>query len=267
MKTFYLFCLAFFSIAAYADPVLKETEILASYLQTNGISYQYWSGFTRHTPGPNPTENDPNTYVFLSYPDPADDETMAIFFEFSLGSGLVQEPDMHLAVGLRGPEPAQSGLPLAETVTRGRGLAIGNLGSYHGGDCVNGSQGFFIEHFTYQIFQDDHKWLTTCKKITMPKNIKYRADVHVSKDHVMVAVWKKIYHYLFAPPDYQLLAYNECYMDFGPWREEWQCPEYEDEEDLIDFDHVFGNAFITVTGNTAERTWNLYNVFIAHWDT
>lgn len=175
-------------------------------------------------------------YVFIPTRDPQDHETIGVFFELNAGNAL-NDPNMHWAIGLRGPRP---GSPLPDHYG-GRGLALGHLSSFNSCTGVGG----FIEDFTAGELGGNNQ-LTTCIDEPIRNYENYRIDIHVSKTNVYVQIWNKrtlpsIGTY------YQKIADYSC-----------QGPCYENA-----IDENYGGVFIGSAFLGSGFTWSARNIHVA----
>jgi hypothetical protein len=256
-----------------ADPEPIHTERLAKHFRDNGISYQTYANFNGNTTS--------NTYAFLDYPDPADDETLGLFFEFRLYNGLKVDDNMHLAAGIRGPVSEEVSGEIT-SVTRGRGLAIGQLwtsfhytGTYDnmcyeadGDPAPAPTRGFFVEDFTESLWGVDMH-ATDCEDINLLDYSTFRVDIHASKLNVYIAVWKKNVVIPGMLYSYDFLGEQSCFTDTG-----FFCPESDPvdpyDEAAADYaggydDSSVGNGFILVADSIGNQNWQALNIYMAHW--
>jgi len=260
MKYLGILCFVIYSsFALAADP--QPIENLESYFIDHGIDYTKYPNHIGYS-----GENDPSRYVFLDYDDPADNETVGLFFEFQIVNFKLGS-NTHLAAGLRG----QLEELLEQEVVTGRGVGIGALGVYEG--CTLESRGFFIENWAaselYGIegpypegyYPDEPIQATPCQEIDMPPYAIYRVDLHVSLWNTYVAIWEKKHSgWPFFKPTYTFLGDSSCLRDTNDW-----CKELVVEEEL-GLDNEVGNGFITLYSSEAGIRYYLRNIFIAKWD-
>ncbi len=186
-------------------------------------------------------------YLFIPTRDPADNETIGVFFELETGNAL-SDLNMHWAIGLRGPH---SGSP--SNIYGGRGLALGNDLSNDPIDrCLSG--GGFIEDFTASEAGGEQK-VTYCQTEPISNNNTLRVDIHVSKNNVLVRIWKKQYLSVNIPV-YTKIADYSCMDLSGPGRLPGICPEDP-------ADNGYGGVFIGSAALNAGYLWDATNIHVA----
>jgi hypothetical protein len=209
-----------------------------------------------------------DAYRLWSYPAPADDETMGIFFEWHTEDYFDVDSSPHVAIGLRGPLPHDP--------HRGRGLAIGILSShmpdphnperlialFDGCPPYPGGPAFFIEDFTINEGVAPARAWQFSKGRPLPGlqgHRHYRVDVHVSKQQVWAGVWMLTQNRRGRPVA-TFLDQTSCTGDMPASADDPDapCPE-------LDEDRGVGNAFIgTGFSDPETRSW-IDQIFIAHW--
>jgi len=248
MRYLGVLCFIFYCSFASADYPLIPTEILEDYFISEGVTYTkypYHIGVTG--------DSSPSRFVFLDYQDPADTETLGLFFEFSLGGALSSSLNTHLFAALRGPVLYD----IQQGHIEGRGLAIGHLGTFFGCQITApASRGFLIEDWSAWHTgggpYSKANQATPCQMIDMPDNSLYRVDIHVSLLNASVAIWKKSFgtfpNFL---PSYEFIGDSSCIRDSGSW-----CEEFFDDG---------GNAVIGVHSEVDDLPFLFTNIFIAQW--
>lgn len=268
-----IFC-AIFTMSALAEPTLVPTEALEDFLIDNNVSYQEYPTFDGVTADPTPPGVWPpsNSYLFLDYPDPDDNETLVLFFEIELFESLSGSLSTHLAAGIRGPSMTSSPLDLI----RGRGISFGQNWVNHPGDCQHATQpaypkrGYFIEDFTAaQPGNPADAHLTFCDEKNIPDSVTYRIDLHVSNIFVSFDIWMKTYYNIpfvnIRVPIYTYLGSQNCLDNPGPSRSGWKCPDPDDQHPPpYDDDEDYGNGFILVYAPVAGLEWRASNIFMAN---
>jgi len=265
---------------AYSEPLVIEIERLALFFLQNNI---YYERFPSHN-----SEQDGDIH-YMEYPDPADNETVGIFFEFHTGLTMQQNSGAHLGVLMRGTnEITGTDNEVEDALHRGRGIALGGLSRL---GCEN-STGLMIEDFSAPDGAELQH--TVCLPTSMKDNTVYRIDIHASTSNVWAGIWeKKILPPIYADGDeyailpdtgsmyeYVFFAEISCFntpsVNVGPGTPpnlsaESPLPCYEmngtvgqftDGRDVVD-DSPYGNATIVVA--YANSDWRISNVFMATW--
>ncbi len=240
-------------------PLFVPSDELPDYFSNNALGWQRQAkldlGFGQGN----------DAYRLWSYPAPANDETMGIFFEWHTEDYFKPGSSPHVAIGLRGP--------VVDDPHRGRGLAIGILSShmpdpqnpekmlelFSGCPPYPGGPAFFIEDFTInEGTAPAVEWqFSPGRHLPELRNNRcYRVDVHVSKDQVWAGVWMLSDN----SNEVKFLGQNSCSGDMPASRasSEGPCPELPEDRGV-------GNAFIGTGFSDPKTSSWIDRIHIAHW--
>ena len=246
-------------------PQLIATKDLPSHFLTNGISYASHAALDLNFGKGN------DQYQLYTYPSPAPDETMGIFFEWHTEDFFAVNTGPHLGIGLWGP--------VKEDPHRGRGLAIGILAShmnnpddpdhpiplFEGCPGPPGGPSFFIEDFSGNDGIAPIRDWQLSKGQPLPSlrgSHIYRIDIHVSADNVWVGIWQVIEHQNTVGTShrsYAFLAQGTCAEEAQtPGGAIRPCPHATPDRNR-------GNAFIGTAFADPETRSRVDNIYIANW--
>lgn len=247
-------------------PRLVPTWELSEFFETHGISYQKVGSLKL---GFGTGENQ---YRLITYPGPADDETMGMFFEWHTEDYFDVDTSPHIAIGMRGP--------VEEDPHRGHGLAIGILAShmmdpqdpgrqielFKGCPSPPGGPSCFIEDFTInEGTAPISRWQCSAGQHLpdLRGHRTYRIDIHVSRGQVWAGIWmvsEQVQGKRKSDPVYTFLGQTCCTDDVSAYSGNPEAPCPEDVEDRGQ-----GNAFIGTGFSDPETQSWIDSIYIAHW--